>query len=255
MDDSARTTLLSHEVSRRTLLKAAGLALPAGLIATGGVESVAAQDATKVTVVLPEEPPDLDPFYYALSHIPVTRNIYDALVDREPEGPNLIPSLALEWTQTSDTVWQFKLRDGVTFHNGAAFTAEAPAAAINYIMNNETRATGNFLAGTTAKAVDNLTLEVATPTPDPILPYRVFLIGIPEPASYQADPTAAVRAPIGTGPYKLVEYKGGDRITVEAYDGYWGDAPAVKAADFVYRTESSVRVSMIEAGEADIARD
>jgi peptide/nickel transport system substrate-binding protein len=255
MDDNACTAVLSHEVSRRTLLKAASLGLPAGMLAAGRARPAAAQDATKTTVVLPEEPPDLDPFYYALSHIPVTRNIYDALVDREPEGPNLIPSLALEWTQTSDTAWQFKLRDGVTFHNGTPFNAEAAAFAINYVLNNETQATGNFLAGTVATAVDNLTLDVTTPTPDPILPYRVFLIGMPEPASFQADPVAAMRAPIGTGPYKLVNYAGGDRITVEAYDGYWGEAPTVKSADFVYRTESSVRVSMIQAGEADIARD
>jgi peptide/nickel transport system substrate-binding protein len=237
------------------MLKVAGLGATAGLLASGGVNLAAAQEATKITVVLPEEPPDLDPFYYALSHIPVTRNIYDSLVDRALEGPDLIPALATEWAQTSDTVWRFTLRDGVTFHNGTPFNAEAAAFAINYVMNNETQSTGNFIAGTSAAAVDNLTLDVTTPTPDPILPSRIFLIGFPEPASFEADPTAAMRAPIGTGPYKLTTYAGGDRITVDAYDGYWGTAPTVKSADFVYRTESSVRVSMIAAGEADIARD
>jgi peptide/nickel transport system substrate-binding protein len=53
----------------------------------------------------------------------------------------------------------------------------------------------------------------------------------------------------------LTAYKGGDRITVDAFADYWGGAPSIASADFVYRTESSVRVSMIQAGEADIARD
>ena len=205
--------------------------------------------------MLPEEPPDLDPFYYALSHIPVTRNIYDGLVDRDPLSPDLLPGLATEWSATSPTTWRFKLRSGVTYHNGTPFTAESAAFAINYVMNNETQATGNFIAGTAATAIDDLTLEVTTPAPDPILPRRLYQIGLPEPASFEADPVAAMRAPIGTGPYRLVDYRGGDRITVEAYPGYWGEPPSVTAADFVYRTESSVRVSMIAAGEADIARD
>ncbi len=255
MSEDARITTDAHEMNRRTLLRVAGLGVPAGLLALRGVTPASAQDNTKIVVVLPEEPPDLDPFSYALSHIPVTRNIYDGLVDRDPLSPDLLPGLATEWSATSPTTWQFKLRSGVTYHNGAPFNAESAAFAINYVLNNETQATGNFVVGTAASAVDELTLEVTTPTPDPILPRRLYFLGLPEPASFEADPVAAMRAPIGTGPYRLVDYKGGDRITVEAYPEYWGDAPTVTGADFVYRTESSVRVSMITAGEADIARD
>lgn len=255
MNEEARIGSFAFEITRRTLFRAAGAGMAAGWLASRGVRPAAAQDQQKLVVVLPEEPPDLDPFYYALSHIPVTRNIYDALVDRDAQGPDLRPGLATEWTATTPTTWQFKLRPGVTYHNGAPFNAESAAFAINYVMNNQTQATGMFMAGTSATAVDELTLEVATPSPDPILPRKLYLVGLPEPSSFEADPVAAMRAPVGTGPFRLVEYKGGDRITVEAYPEYWGDAPAVTSADFVYRTESSVRVSMIAAGEADIARD
>ncbi|MEA2514016.1 MAG: peptide/nickel transport system substrate-binding protein, partial [Thermomicrobiales bacterium] len=255
MSESAPITTVAREMTRRSLLRVAAGGASAGWLVAHGVRPAAAQDPQKLVVVLPEEPPDLDPFYYALSHIPVTRNIYDALVDREGQGPNLLPGLATEWTATTPTTWRFTLRPGVTYHNGTPFNAESAAFAINYVLNNETQATGNFLAGTAAKAIDELTLEVTTPSPDPILPRRLYLVGMPEPTSFEADPTAAMRAPIGTGPYRLVDYKGGDRITVEAYEGYWGEKPAITSAEFVYRTESAVRVSMISAGEADIARD
>ncbi|HEY7037036.1 MAG TPA: ABC transporter substrate-binding protein [Thermomicrobiales bacterium] len=255
MDESARNAALSHEVSRRTLFQVAGLGASAGWLAARGAGPAAAQTQQKVTVVLPEEPPDLDPFYYALSHIPVTRNIYESLLQRDPQSPDLLPGLATEWSATSPTTWRFILRQGVKFHNGAPFNADAAAWTVNWVLTQKTQATGNFIAGTTAKAVDEVTLDVTTPVPDPILPRRIYLIGMPEPQSFQADPTAALRTPIGTGPYKLIEYKGGDRITVEAFPDYWGDKPTVTGAEFVYRTESSVRVSMISAGEADIARD
>ncbi|MGI8643436.1 MAG: ABC transporter substrate-binding protein, partial [Thermomicrobiales bacterium] len=253
--DCRNDTISCGQMTRRTLLRTAGVGVTAGWLTAHGSLSLAAQDQQTVVVVLPEEPPDLDPFYYALSHIPVTRNIYDALVERDPQGPCLLPVLAMEWTATTPTTWQFTLRSGVTYHNGESFNAESAAFAINYVMNNQTQATGAFVAGTTATAVDALTLEVTSPIPDPALPLKLYTIGLPEPKSFEADPTVAMRAPIGTGPYKLVEFQGGEHITVEAYPEYWGGAPAIAAAEFVYRTESSVRISMITAGEADIARD
>jgi peptide/nickel transport system substrate-binding protein len=257
MGEDVRLPVFPHEMTRRTLLRAAGLGASVGMLATGlkFAPPAAAQDQQKIVVALPEEPPDLDPFYYALSHIPVTRNIYEALVDRDPIKSDPIPGLATKWETTDSMTWRFTLRSGVTYHNGAAFNADSAAWAINWAITQKTQASGNFIAGTTAKAVDEVTLDVTTPSVDPILPRRLYLVGLPEPQSFQADPTKALRAPIGTGPYQLVEFKGGDHITVQAFANYWGGAPTVAGANFVYRTESSVRVSMIQTGEAQIARD
>jgi peptide/nickel transport system substrate-binding protein len=234
-------------------LRSTGAGVAGGLLATRTARPTVAQEGTHVTVVVPEEPPDLDPFYYALSHIPVTRNIYDALVMREAQSADLLPGLATEWETTSPTTWQFTLRDDVVYHNGNPFNAEAAAYVINYVMNNETNATSAFQPGTEASAVEEFLLEVTTPEPDPILPLLLYAVSIPEPESWEADPVGSMRAPVGTGPYRLVEFRGGDRITVEAFPDYWGEPGDVTTADFVYRNESAVRVSMIEAGEADIA--
>jgi peptide/nickel transport system substrate-binding protein len=255
MDKDSQLQTRSHHLSRRTLVRSTSGGIAGAWLASRTSWPAAAQEGAHVTVVLPEEPPDLDPFYYALSHIPVTRNIYDALVMRDAQTTDLLPGLATEWEATSDTVWQFRLREDVTYHNGNPFNAEAAAFALNYVMNNETNATGNMPPGMEATAAEEFLLEVTTPEPAPILPLLLYLVSLPEPESWEADPVGSMRAPVGTGPYRLVEYRGGDRITVEAYPDYWGEPPVVTSADFVYRTESAVRVSMIAAGEADIARD
>ncbi len=62
-----------------------------------------------------------------------------------------------------------------------------------------------------------------------------------------------MREPIGTGPYQLDSWDPGQRITVSAYDGYWGEAPAFRNAEYQWRSEGSVRAAMISSGEADIA--
>jgi peptide/nickel transport system substrate-binding protein len=253
MDRRNSLQMRASQLSRRALLRATGGAAAGGWLASGSAWSTAAQNGPHVTVVLPEEPPDLDPFYYALSHIPVTRNIYDALIVRDPQTTELHPGLATEWEATAPTTWQFRLREGVTYHNGAPFNAESAAFALNYVANNETNASSNMPPGMEATAAEEFLLEVTTAEPAPILPLLLYLVSLPEPESWEADPVGSMRAPIGTGPYRLVEYRGGDRITVEAYPDYWGEPPALTSADFVYRTESAVRVSMITAGEADIA--
>jgi peptide/nickel transport system substrate-binding protein len=100
------------------------------------------------------------------------------------------------------------------------------------------------------KAVDAATLTVTTPEPDPILPLRLsFLEVVPTSTST----TAKVREPIGTGPYKIEQWDAGQKISLSAWDGYWGDKPAYAKAEYQWRSESSVRAAMITSGEADVA--
>ena len=117
-----------------------------------------------VMIVLPEEPPNLDPGYVGLSHIPVTRNIYEVLVNRDPVSGDLVPELATEWTQVDDTTWRFKLREGVKFQDGEPFNAEAAAWMINYLYaeENATHVRGSMGPQITAKVVDDYTIDVKT---------------------------------------------------------------------------------------------
>ena len=207
-----------------------------------------------LTVVLPEEPQSLELCESGTSIRRVTqRNVGEPLVFRDPTTQDLNPGLAVSWERVDDTTWRFKLRDGVTFHNGEAFNAEAAARSLNRTWTKELACGVNqqyFQGNTyTAAAVDPTTLEIKTETLDAILPLRLSFLAISAPATPQNEKTVE---PIGTGPYRFVNWARGERIRLEKYDDYWGDAPAIAAVDYQWRQESSIRAAMVQTGEADI---
>ncbi len=100
------------------------------------------------------------------------------------------------------------------------------------------------------EAVDDTTLTVTSPEPDPILPLRLSFI---EMVSTRTSTTEKVREPIGTGPYQVADWQAGQRLSLEANPDYWGEAPAYNNVNYVWRAEGSVRAAMVANGEADIA--
>lgn len=246
--------------SRRGL--AAGAAL-VGVSLTLSACSVAnsssgdsAADSSVVRIVLPQEPPTLEPCDANLTStgVVVRSNITEPLVERDPTTGDLDPLLATEWEQTDPTTWTFKLREGVEFSDGTPFDAEAAAHSIDRAVNGsfgcnvEGYVFGDEDLG--VEATDASTLTVTTPSPDPILPLRLSFIEI-VPAS--TSDTAKVREPIGTGPYKIDKWQAGTKLTLVANDKYWGDKPGFESAEYQWREEGSVRAAMITNGEADIA--
>lgn len=218
------------------------------------VEVPAAAEPAEITIALPEEPPDLDWGYVGLSHLPVTRNIYEMLVTRNGQTGELEPQLAESWEQVNETTWRFKLREGVTFHDGTPWNAEAAAWNINWLTNPEANkhVYPNFNEQYTAQAIDEYTLEVSTAgSPDPIMPRRMYWANMASPTATEADPE--LQTAVGTGPYMLDEWVKGERIVLVANPDYWGGEPEIQKVTFVFRTESAVRAAMVRAGEADVA--
>lgn len=214
----------------------------------------AASDTLRV--VLQQEPPTLEPCESNLTSTGVVdrSTITEPLVERNPSSGELEPKLATEWSSEDDTTWTFKLREGVTFHDGSDFTAEDAAHTIERAVNSELGCNvEGYVFGDddlTVEVVDDTTLTVTTAGADPILPLRIsFLEVVPS----ETSDTEKVREPIGTGPYKLDEWQAGQKITVSAYDGYWGEKPAFPKAEYQWRDEGTVRAAMITSGEADIA--
>lgn len=207
-------------------------------------------------VVLQQEPPTLEPCEANLTSTGVVdrSTITEPLVERNPSSGELEPKLATEWSSEDDTTWTFKLREGVTFHDGSDFTAEDAAHTIERAVNSELGCNvEGYVFGDddlTVEVVDDTTLTVTAAGPDPILPLRLsFLEVVPS----ETSDTEKVREPIGTGPYKLDEWQAGQKILVSAYDGYWGEAPAFPKAEYQWRAEGTVRAAMVTSGEADIA--
>lgn len=234
--------------------KAAGLSLMLALLST---TSVFAQGAAEtVTIVLPGGPDRLDPCETPRSVIGriLKQNVVETLVELDYATSEVKPRLATSWEQVSPTTWRFALRDGVKFHDGSPFNAEAVVHSLERTLDpNLTCITRTKYFGgveITARAADDLTVEFVTKDPMPILPLLMAQLSIASAATPMGEYTAD---PIGTGPYDFVSWTQGANVKLERFPGYWGAAPEISGATYVWRSESSVVAAMVATGEADLA--
>jgi len=241
-------------MTTRTLLGAAVASLLAAL-ALAAAPSLAADDRS-VTIVLSEEPDIIDPCEASRSNVGrvVKQNITETLTEIDPEDGSITPRLATAWEQLDELTWRFQIREGVSFHDGEPLDAEAVKIAIERTLDPriECEIRIKFFGGmeVTPVVVDEHTLDIKTAEPAPILPTMMGTMTVTSPNTVMGERT---RDPIGTGPYTLESWNVGTDIVLEHTPDYWGEAPAVERARYVWRTESAVRAAMVETGEADIA--
>jgi peptide/nickel transport system substrate-binding protein len=213
----------------------------------------ASQQNAEITIAIGSEPTTLDPqLRDDGGERAVTDNIYETLMARTPTG-DLVPGLAAEEpTQVDDTTWQFKLRDGITFSDGEAFDADAVVSSVERIIDPDfaSEQAGFFSTITGAEKVDDSTVNILTNAPDPILPSRMYWMKmVPPKASGNAD---FADNPVGTGPYKLVEWVKGDHVILERNGDYWGDAPSIGRVTYRFVEDSGTRLSGLLSGEFDL---
>jgi peptide/nickel transport system substrate-binding protein len=173
----------------------------------------------------------------------------------------LVPVLAESYEALSDKVtWRFKLREGIKFHNGRPFNAEAVKFTIERTMDANLRRQGlndPFPARsgvTQVRIVNNSTVDIVLAKPNIIFPVFVYFLYILEPSYYSSkSPRETAVAPVGTGPWKVDEWTKGDRLTMSAFDDYWRGAPQIKKLSWRPVPEKSTRMNMLITGEADIA--
>lgn len=239
------------------LSTAAFLTVVLGLQACSvGTASDQTASADSIRIVLKEEPPTLEPCQSSQNSTGlVTRsNISEGLTSRDPATGELNPALATEWQQLDEKTWLFTLRDGVKFHDGTAFDAEAAAFSIDRMMNPDLGCdvTGQFFADQklTTEVVSDSQLKVTSATPDPILPLKLSFVGI---VPVTTDQQNKVREPIGTGPYHVGAWQPGTSLTLERFDDYWGELPDFSTAEYSWRPEGTIRAAMVLNNEADVA--
>jgi len=235
---------------------AGAAAIAAAFGVTAGAQPAQAQKI--VTVVLSEEPEGLDGCNSNRSTVGrvAKQNIVETLTEIDPKDGSITPRLATSWSKVNETTWQFKLRQGVKFHDGAPFNAEAAAKGISRTMDTglacETRTKSFGDLKLKSKVIDEYTLEISANRPVPILPTRMGVVSISSP---NTPMDKLVLNPVGTGPFIFEKWTPGQEITVKRFDGYWGEKPVVEGARYIWRGESAVRASMVKVGEADIAPD
>jgi len=183
--------------------------------------------------------------------------LHDALVRPLP-GEKMGNSLAQSWTESPDgLVYEFKLREGLKFHNGDPFTAED----VKFSFERYRGVGGNELHAK-VKAVEavgpySVRFVLYEPWPDFMTFYgtTATAAGIVVPKQYveQVGEEGFKKHPIGLGPYRFVSHTPGVEVVLEAYEGYWRTVPHVKRLIMKGIPEVATRLAMLKKSEADIA--
>jgi len=199
----------------------------------------------------------------------VIRNIFDGLVTRGPDM-KIVSQIAESWEWLDDTTCEFKIRRGITFHNGEALTAEDVEFTFNRIikeggMDGESSPRKGLLGPLeSVKMVDEYTVVFKLSKP-----WTVLLKMLPHQQIVPKDYLEEVgteefrKHPIGAGPFKFVEGKLNERIVLERFDDYYGGSPdlppvgvaPLKTVVFDVLPEGSTRVAALLSGECDIIQN
>ena len=223
----------------------------AALTALLATPALAAPDSITLAMVL--EPPNLDPTGGAAAAIDevVYANLFEGLTRIGPDG-SVKPGLAASWDVADDgKAYTFHLRPGVTFHDGAGFDAQDVIFSLDRARapDSTNAQKGLFEGINTVEAIDPQTVRVTLKAPDGAFPFKMAWgdAVMLDPASVKDIATH----PVGTGPFKFGEWKQGDHITLTAYDGYWGEKPALKTATFRFIGDPTAAFAAIMAGDID----
>ena len=189
-------------------------------------------------------------------------HIYDRLLDRDPKTLKPKPMLATAWKVVNDTTWEFTLRQGVKFHNGEPFNAQSIKATFDYMLdpaNKSHYATPAYWKPLKeVQIVNDYTVRLVTEKPYPAVIDRVSLTDtliLPAKALKELGPQKLAEKPIGTGPFKFVEWKRDERLVLERNPDYWAGPADASRVTFRFIPEFSARMAALLSGEIDIMKD
>ncbi|MBY6276870.1 MAG: ABC transporter substrate-binding protein, partial [Symbiobacterium thermophilum] len=200
----------------------------------------------------------------------VTHQIYEGLLDYAPGSTEVVPVLATEWEASPDGLeWTFKLRQGVKFHDGTDFNAEAVKINFDRWRNTSdplhvggefpyySYMFGGFDEASNIQdviVVDDYTVKFVLKNIQASFLQDIAMVpfAIASPKALQENPERLKDHPVGTGPFRFVSWTKGDRIVLEANPDYWGGKPAIDR--LIYRSipDNNARLVALQAGELDV---
>ena len=238
------------------MLRKLWLTLHALVLAVGGLGVGAALASSDVLVIdLVNEPATLDPHkqwnpdsYY------VYRNIYDNLVTRNTAG-EIVPQIATSWKVIDDTTVEFKIRTDVKFHDGTPLTAEDVVFSIKRITDPEFKSPQlgqfNSIVDAIATAPDTVVVKTGKPYP-PLLAQLVKLSIVSKAYTERVGDEELNLKPMGSGPFKFVEWQKGVKVVLEANNEYWRGKPPFARAEFRAVKDAATRIADLRTGKADL---
>jgi len=242
---------MQRPLSRRTFNTLA-LAAAGGIAC--GADAHAAADK-KIVIALSADIATLDPtIYHAIISFHARLSVFDALTDIGPDGA-VVPRGATQWEKSADAKsWTFTIRTSAKFHNGDPVTVDDVIYSYQKIIDDEkspTRIYVNNIASIDRVSDTQVRFNLKTP----FAPFdrNATLIAIISKRAYaEMGAEAFGKKPVGSGPYRVVDWVKDDHLTFEAFPEWWGGAPPVKTVILRPVPSEASRASALLSGEVDI---
>ncbi len=242
--------MVGRGFGRRVFVGAAAAAVTAG-----GAEAKGPGDLLRMGVGA--QVTSIDPQYHNISpNNAFGAMVYGALVDTDGQS-RLIPGLALSWLPVAETVWEFKLRPGVSFHNGEPFTADDVAFTferIPTVVNSPGSYSTYIYSVERVEIPDPLTIRMHTKGPDPLLPAsmsQVWMLSRKTHTGATTDQFNSGEKAIGAGPFRVRSVRFGDRVELERNDAWYGPRSPWRSVSYRQVTNEASRAAALLSGDVD----
>lgn len=232
------------------------MALVAVVASSFAVAETSAQTPpSKVVAAISSDIATLDPtIYHAIISFHARLNIFDSLTDIGPDS-SVVPRFATKWEKSEDAkTWTFTLRTGAKFHNGEPVTVDDVIYSYQKIMDDEKSPTRVYVSN--IASIDKVSeSQIRFNLKSSFAPFdrNASLIAIiPKKAFLDMGAEAFGKKPVGSGPYRMVNWVKDDRMEFEAFDGWWGGAPSIKQVVLRPVPSEAARSAALASGEVDI---
>ena len=224
--------------------------------------------APHLRVATAHDPQTMDPHAISLLyHSRVVFQLYESLVTRD-EKFKLEPSLAVSWLMNTPTSWRFRLRPGVSFHDGSPFTADDAVFSVERALAPPSQRAFQLRGVIGVRKVDAMTIELQLEAPDAVLPEKLQFVsmvnkawseqhGLQKAQDFNArQETHAVRHANGTGPFQLLRYEPDVRTVLKRHAQWWGWIDKrhgnLEQVSFLTIKSDPTRLAALATGEVDL---
>jgi len=250
-----------EEIMKKKLITALCALLTAALVMTlsgcGQEEGAGEKASAKDTLVYgSQDYTAINPALY--EHGEINMLLFAGLTAHD-ENNKVVPGLAEDWTFDEDSLtYTFKLREGLTFHDGQALTSEDVKFTLESILDekNQSEIISNYTDIEEITCPDDLTVKIRLNQVNVAFPDYMTIGILPEHLLKGQDLAACSfnQNPVGAGPYKLVSWDQGQSIVMERFDGYYGGQPKIKNVIFKIVPDTDARTMQLQSGEIDMAQ-
>ena len=223
-------------------------------VSTAALLTTAALAKDDITIAIQLEPPHMDPTSAAAGAIDsvLYSNVFEGLTRFMSDG-SVVPGLAESWEISDDGLtYTFKLRSGVTFHDGTTMDAEDVKFSLDRIGTEESANAQKALYAAIAEVtvVDPMTVEVKLSEPNGNM---IFNLAWGDAVIVAPESIEGIKqTPIGTGAFKFDSWTQGDKVELSRNDAYWGDAPALASATFKFISDPTAAFASVMAEDVDV---